>query len=340
MRILRGTSELSPERFRDPVVTIGVFDGVHRGHRVLLAQGREMAARAGGEFVVLTFHIHPRAVTTGDAPALITSLPHRLHLLEREGVDTTVVLHFDDALREMPARQFVEDILLTRIGVRGVALGYDSHFGHNREGGPELLQQLLGPRGIPVQATEAVCLRRDASSAGDAGDVSSCDVPGAGEIVSSSAIRAAVASRDLATAARLLGRPPALFGTVVKGDGRGRQLGIPTANLDLGGELRPQRGVYGAHVTVDGATYAAAVNIGGRPTFYPEDDGADTVEAHLIGFDGALHGDLYGRSLEVVLLGHLRDEQRFDGPDALRAQIERDIAVLLGRIEDGTWRLP
>lgn len=317
MRVFRGTGDLDPGRFRNPVVTIGVFDGLHRGHRALLARGREMAARAGGELVVLTFHVHPRAITTGDAPPLITSLPHRLHLLEREGVDTTVVLHFDEQLREMTAERFVEDVLVARIGVHGVALGYDSHFGHNREGGYELLARTLEPRGIPVRAAEPVRLED-------------------GTVVSSSAIRDAVARGDLPGSAELLGRSPALFGTVVAGDGRGKDLGFPTANLDLEGELRPRRGVYGGYVLLDGAPRPVAINIGGRPTFHPEGDGADTVEAHVLDFDG----DLYGRTLEIFLLGPIRDEQRFDGADALRAQIARDVETLRAHIADGSWQLP
>ncbi|MCE9638444.1 MAG: riboflavin biosynthesis protein RibF [Planctomycetes bacterium] len=315
MRTIQGTDGLSPERFRRPVVTIGVFDGVHRGHRAVLARTREIAARTGGEVVVITFHVHPRAVTRGTAPPLITSLPHRLLLLAREGVDTTVVLHFDAALREMSAERFVEDVLVAGIGVRGVVVGHDTHFGHDRRGGFDLLRDLLGPRGVPVERAEAVRLQD-------------------GVVVSSSAIREAVASGNLAHSERLLGRPPALFGTVVRGDGRGRQLGFPTANLDLDGELRPGRGVYGAATEIDGRTWAAVVNIGGRPTFLPE--GADeAVEVHVPGWSG----DLYDKPLEVFVLGKIRDERKFEGAAALREQMTGDIATLHERLRTGVWRL-
>lgn len=316
MRVVHGTDALGPGDFRAPVVTLGVFDGVHRGHRRVLARARELAHGISGEVVVVTFHQHPRAVTVGVAPPLITSLEHRLVLLEREGVDATVVLHFDAALREMTAERFVEEILVARIGARALVLGHDSHFGKDRRGDAALARRLLDPRGVPVECIDAVRLPD-------------------GRVVSSSSIREAVARDDFAAAQELLGRPPALYGTVVKGDGRGRSLGWPTANLDLSGELRPTRGVYGGAVDLGGRAWPAVVNIGGRPTFHPEGEAADTVEVHVIGFTG----DLYGRALEVRLLGRLRDERRFSGAGELVAQIARDVAEAQAKIARGEWRL-
>lgn len=316
MRVVHGTDALDPASFRAPVVTLGVFDGVHRGHRRVLSRARELTRPAGGEVVVVTFHQHPRAVTVGVAPPLITSLDHRLVLLSREGVDATVVLHFDAALREMPAERFVEEILVARIGARALVLGHDSHFGKDRRGDAALARRLLEPRGVPVECIDAVRLPD-------------------GRVVSSSSIREAVAKDDIAAAEELLGRPPALYGTVVKGDGRGRALGWPTANLDLGGELRPPRGVYGGAVDLGGRAWPVVVNIGGRPTFHPEGTAADTVEVHVIGWSG----DLYGHPLEVRLLGRIRDERRFSGADELKAQIARDVAEAQARIARGEWRL-
>lgn len=315
MRRLDDVGLLDPRSFRAPVVAIGVFDGVHRGHRRVLARAREIARPLGGEVVVVTFHVHPRAVTRGAAPPLITSLAHRLVLLEREGVDAAIVLHFDEALREMSAERFVDEVLVARIGVRALVLGHDSRFGHDRRGDFELARARLAPLGVPVEHVEAVTLDD-------------------GRIVSSSSIREAVARDDIAAAAELLGRPPALYGTVVRGDGRGRTIGFPTANLDLAGELRPTSGVYGAAVDLDGRTWPAVVNIGGRPTFHPE-GGAAAVEVHLVGFSG----DLYGRALEVRLLGRIRDERRFAGADELRAQIARDVAECEERLRRGEWKL-
>jgi riboflavin kinase/FMN adenylyltransferase len=230
-------------------------------------------------------------------------------------VDTTIVLHFDAALRSVPAERFVEEVLVAGLGVRGVVVGHDTHFGKDRRGDFELLRTLLAPRGVPVERTDPVRLQD-------------------GAVVSSSAIREAVARGDFAMSERLLGRAPALFGTVVRGDGRGKLLGFPTANLDLEGELHPGRGVYGAAVEIAGRTWAAVVNIGGRPTFH-EHAAADTVEVHVPGWSG----DLYGRTLEIFLFGKIRDERRFDGPDALREQIGRDLAFLRERVESGAWRL-
>ena len=316
MRIVERVGDVTPPDLRAPVVTIGVFDGVHRGHRVVLARAHALARTFGGEVVVVTFHIHPRAVTKGAAPPLVTSLAHRLLLLGREAVDATIVLHFDERLRDMTAERFVDEILIGRLGIRALVLGHDSHFGKDRRGTFELAQALLAPHGVPVERIEPVRLAD-------------------GRVVSSSAIREAVARTDFDGSALMLGRPPALYGTVVKGDGRGRTLGFATANLDLGGELRPSRGVYGASVDVDGRTWPAVVNIGGRPTFHPEGDAADTVEVHLIGFSG----DLYGRALEVRLFGRLRDEKRFCGADELKAQIAHDIAEMEDRVRRGDWRL-
>jgi riboflavin kinase/FMN adenylyltransferase len=316
VRVIRGLGPLAAETFTAPVVTIGVFDGVHRGHRRVLETAQASASRLGGDLVVVTFDVHPRAVTVGKAPPLVTSLAHRLLLLERQGVDATIVLHFDETLREMSAERFVDEVLVARIGVRVLVLGHDSHFGKDRRGDFALAKKLLEPRGVRVARVEPVRLDD-------------------GRIVSSSAIRDAVLNGDFAAGEELVGRPPALYGTVVKGDGRGRTLGYPTANLDLAGELRPSRGVYGASVAIDGRTHPALVNIGGRPTFHPEGDTADTVEVHVLDFAG----DLYGRALEVRLFGRLRDERRFAGAEELAAQIARDVAEMRARVARGEWRL-
>lgn len=315
MRVIRGLGPLAAETFTAPVATIGVFDGVHLGHRRVLETAKSYARELGGDLVVVTFDVHPRAVTVGRAPPLVTSLPHRLILLERQGVSATVVLHFDETLREMSAERFVDEVLVARIGVRVLVLGHDSHFGKDRRGDFELATKLLAPRGVRVARVEPVRLDD-------------------GRIVSSSAIRDAVLRGDFAAGEELVGRPPALYGTVVRGDGRGRTLGYPTANLDLAGELRPSRGVYGASVELDGRALPALVNIGGRPTFHPEGDAADTVEVHVLDWTG----DLYGRALEVRLFGRMRDERRFSGAEELKAQIARDVATMRERVADGRWR--
>jgi riboflavin kinase/FMN adenylyltransferase len=282
-----------------------VFDGVHLGHRAVIAEAASLAAAAGGEAVVVTFDIHPRVVVDGRGPPMLTSLPHRLRLLEAAGAAAAVVLRFDDALRERSAEWFLEEVLVARMGIAGLVLGPDSHFGRDRRGNPELAAAVLGARGIPVRAVPRVVGLRGP--------------------VSSTAVREAIVAGDLERAAALLGRPPSLFGTVVRGDGRGRALGFPTANVDAGHEARPPRGVYAGRARLaDGRELPCLVNVGRRPTFAPEGS-PDTVEAWIPGFDG----DLYGQPLEVSFLHRLRDEMRFDGPEALRAQIGRDHAAMV-----------
>lgn len=320
MRIFRDLDALSPERFRAPALTIGVFDGVHRGHRLILRELHAAAARLSGEAVIVTFDRHPRLTLTGAAPPAITSLEHRLVLFERAGVAATVVLRFDEALARLPAEAFLADILIGRIGARAIVLGADGHFGRGREGTIAFLEERRARYGFELVAVPLV--RADAGPA----------------TISSTAIRAAIAEGRLAEAADMLGRPVALLGRVERGLERGRKLGFPTANLALHHEVCPPRGVYAAQVEVDGVRYRTLVNIGVRPTFSGEggrgtarpSSPADeeerlTVEAHLLGFEGTL----YGRVLEVEFLERLRDERRFESAEALVAQIRADRAAAL-----------
>jgi riboflavin kinase/FMN adenylyltransferase len=306
MRIHRDLDGLSSERFRAPAVTVGVFDGVHRGHMAILDELRRAAARAGGESVVLTFDVHPRRLLSGEAPPTITSLEHRLVLFERAGVDAAVVLRFDRALAALSAEEFLREVLVGRIGMKALVLGADAHFGRGREGNIAFLDARKEALGFTLVSVALL----PAASEGE-------------EAVSSTAIRRAVREGRLADAARMLGRPPALLGRVERGDGRGRTIGFPTANLALHQELTPPRGVYVASVLLDGVRYRALVNIGVRPTFNAAGASGpprESVEAHLLGFEG----DLYGRVLEVELLARLRDERRFPSKEALVAQIRAD----------------
>lgn len=304
MRIYRDLDALRPADLRSPAVTLGVFDGVHEGHRAILGALAEAARRAGGERVVVTFDRHPRGLLTGDAPPAITSLEHRLVLFERAAIDAAVVLRFDAALAAMSAEEFLRDILVGRIGARAIVLGADGHFGKGRAGGIALLEARRATYGYEL-----------------------CSVPlleaGAREVVSSTAIRRAVKEGRLDDAARMLGRPVSLLGRVERGQGRGRTIGFPTANLALHQELTPPRGVYLGRVEVDMVRYPALVNFGVRPTFTAdgsEGPPRELVEVHLLGFGGTL----YGRVLEVELIRRLRDERRFASVDELVAQIRRD----------------
>jgi riboflavin kinase/FMN adenylyltransferase len=306
MRRVHGLEDLAPGLFRRPVAALGVFDGVHLGHRAVISESAALAAGAGGEPVAITFDVHPRVVVDGKGPGLLTSLPHRLRLLESAGAAAAVVLRFDAALRERSAEWFLEEVLLGRMGIAGLVLGPDSHFGKDRRGNPDLARRTLEPRGVPVRSPGRV------------------QVP-AGP-VSSTAIRAAVLAGDLRSAAEMLGRPVSVLGTVVRGDGRGRGLGTPTANLDLAHEIHPPRGVWvGSAELPETGRRNCLVNVGGRPTFHSPGEAEDTVEAWFPGWEG----DLYGRELEVDFLARVRDERRFPGPEELREQIRRDHASMV-----------
>jgi len=289
-------------------VTVGVFDGVHRGHRYLLDQLVAWAAEGEVDPVVLTFDPHPRAVLGQEPPELLTSLEHRLLLLERSGARGTVVVPFDRELASWTAADFVRRVYVEALGASRVLVGRNHRFGKGRQGDLALLQRLGAEHGFEAREVELETLGPD-------------------QVISSTAIRDALRRGDLDGAARLLGRPVSVLGDVVPGERRGRELGFPTANLDLHHSARPASGVYAARartVPADdpaGPLRPAVVNVGRRPTFHPEAD-VDLVEVHLLD----VAEDLYGARLEVVFLAKLRDEQRFDGPAALKAQIEADVA--------------
>jgi riboflavin kinase / FMN adenylyltransferase len=304
MRRLEGLDALRPDAFRRPVVTIGVFDGMHRGHRHVIEHLRAMADRLQGEAVVLTFDTHPRAVILGEAPRRITSLPHRLHLLERLGVDAAVVLPFTDEIRRIGHERFTRDVLVARMGIRGLLFGYNGNFGRDGLGTRERLEPLGRELGFEVAEAPPIALH--------------------GDPISSSRIRDAIQTGDLAAAEAMLGRVPSLEGLVVRGDGRGRRLGFPTANLDADGEILPPGGVYQVVATVRGQRYAAVANVGVRPTFHGSRAKAPIVEVHVPGIDF----DFYGEPVEIELVRKLREERAFPTQEALIRQIRDDVASL------------
>lgn len=306
---MRHIHSLSDANLNKPsVVTIGAFDGVHRGHQYLIGKLIGHARATGYVPTVLTFYPHPRMVLQGPEPGFYLTLPDdKARLLGYLGVELVITHPFNDEVRQVRAADFV-DRLIRHLNMRALWVGEDFALGYQREGTVAFLRQQGTERGFAVEVVDLM----------DAGD----------ERVSSSRVRAALAQGDTAEAARLLGRPYFISGTVVEGARRGRTIGIPTANLAVPEELAiPARGVYAARVPVDGHNTAAVVNIGMRPTF--EGNSALTVEAHLLDFSG----DLYGRELEVHFVERLRDEQKFNGVEALLVQIERDIAVAREMLE-------
>lgn len=307
MRRFAGSEAIDRPLVR-PVLTIGNFDGVHVGHRSILDTVVERARAHDGQAVVYTFEPHPRKVLQPDrAPRLLTTLEQKLELLEAAGVDAVVVEPFSLEFARTPADVFIRRILHERIRPVEVYVGYDFHFGRDREGSMRMLTE-MGPRlGFAVTIIPEVTI--------DAGDVNS------------TRIRELLADADVAKAAELLGRPYTIRGSVAKGDRRGRSIGFPTANLDPENEVLPAPGVYAGHgrfldagEPAAGRVLPAVTNVGTRPTFVTE--GQVLAEAHLIDFDG----DVYGRRLEISFEHHLRPERRFDGVDALKAQIRRDVA--------------
>ena len=301
MQVIHGTDNLPHLKW--PVATLGTFDGIHLGHRKILNEITSWAHGKGGQAVVLTFSTHPRTITTGVASEFITSLNHRLLLMERLGVDIAIVLDFDRKLAEMPAEEFVAKYFCTLIKARGIVVGFDNRFGKDGTGNAALLRKMGAENGFEVR------------------EISPVQVDG--ETVSSTAIRNAICEGRLARAAAMLGRPVSLLGTVVGGEGRGRQLGFPTANLDLHHEARPPAGLYAGYASVGARTYKALVSIGSQPTFHAP-DAPVVVEVHLHDYSG----NLYGRDLEVVFVKKLRDQREFGSAEELIAAMREDIKRL------------
>ena len=284
------------------VVTVGMFDGVHRGHRVLLDRVAAEAAARGLPAGAVTFDRHPLEVLRPEAkPPLLTTLDRKVALLGAAGMDFVLVLAFTEELSQVTAEAFAREVLMDGVGARAVVVGDNFRFGHKAAGDPALLAELGRPRGVAVVA---VPLHADG-----------------GEPVSSTRIRAELARGDVRAAAASLGRAYAVEGVVVRGDGRGgRELGIPTANLDVAGDLAvPANGVYAGHLADEaGPPRPAAISVGVNPQFHTS---GLRVEAHVLDFDG----DLLGAHVWLTFEHRLRDEAAFATVDDLVAQMHRDI---------------
>ena len=293
------------------MVTIGVYDGVHLGHRALIGRVQTMAGELDAASAVVTFDRHPATVVRPDsAPKLLTDLAQRLELLASTGLDYAVVIPFDEERAQESAGDFVREVLVDCLRARAVVVGHDFHFGHGRAGNVPLLQRMGAEFGFDVLGISRV---------GDG------DADGEGNVVSSTRIRRALAGGDVAAAAALLGRPHEVRGVVVRGDQRGRDLGFPTANVAVPADvLLPADGIYaGWYERPDAAgrsVHPTAISVGRRPTFY-DDAEASLLEAYLLDFDG----DLYGEEARVRFVARLRGEVKFDSVDALVAQMARDV---------------
>jgi riboflavin kinase/FMN adenylyltransferase len=306
LRFVAGSAALGEPLVR-PVLTIGNFDGIHVGHRAILDTVVARARALAGTAVVYTFDPHPRKVLAPErAPKLLTTLEQRVELLGEAGVDVVVVERFTPEFARTDADRFIRERIHALIRPVEVYVGYDFHFGRDREGSLRLLGE-LGPRlGFSVTIIPEVVV--------DDGDVNS------------TRIRELLGEAQVERANAMLGRPYSIRGRIGRGDARGRTLGFPTANVEPESEILPAPGVYAGHLRLldagepaAGSGWPAVTNVGTRPTF--RDGGEVLAEAHLLGFSG----DLYGRRVELSFVAHLRAEQRFPSVDALRRQIGADV---------------
>jgi riboflavin kinase/FMN adenylyltransferase len=280
------------------VVAIGNFDGVHRGHRTVIAAAVRRAAALGGPAVALTFEPHPRRFLRPEAPLFrLTDATNKLRLLAASGLDGALVLAFDRALASRSAEDFIAGILVGRLGVKGVAIGFDFHYGKDRRGSPGFLAAEGERLGFAVDILPPL--------------------EDEGRPVSSSSIRAALANGRVVEAAELIGHPWFASGTVIAGDRRGRGLGYPTANLRLDPDCGLKHGIYAVRARVDGRVLDGVANFGRRPTF---DDGPPLLEVHLFDF----FEDLYGAQIDVAFLGWIRAEAKFANVQDLVTRMDED----------------
>jgi riboflavin kinase/FMN adenylyltransferase len=285
-------------RLRGAVVAIGNFDGVHLGHRTVIQAALDRARALHRPAAALTFEPHPRSFFQPDAPSFrLSSEAAKLRLLAATGLDGAIILTFDAALAGLTAEQFVADILVDRLGIKGAAIGFNFHFGKERRGSPEFLEAQGHLQGFAVDIVPPFML--------------------AGRRVSSGAIRDALAAGHVTEAAELLGYPYFVTAQVVHGDKRGRELGYPTANLRLAPDCGLRHGVYAVRVGVGGALYSGVANFGRRPMF---DTGAVLLEVFLFDFAG----DLYGAALDVAFIAWIRPEMKFDGVEELIRRMDDD----------------
>lgn len=293
--------EQGGRRWPAPVVTLGNFDGVHRGHQEILRRVVGGARVLGGTAVALTFHPHPAAVLApAQVPPLLTDWRARVDRIAALGIDVLIVQRFTPTFATVTAADFVRRILVGSLGTHTVVVGHRVSFGHNREGGAPTLQQLGKECGFTVEVVGPV------------------DVDG--RVVSSSVVRRAVGNGELEQARAFLSRWPSVAGRVIHGHHRGRSLGFPTANLRIAGVALPPDGVYAVRVTVKGALQCGVANLGFNPTFGEQARG---LEVHILDFDQ----DLYGQRLEVGFVHQLRGEVKFPNVRALVEQITHDAAT-------------
>lgn len=299
MELIRGLHNLRP-RHRGSVATIGAFDGIHRGHRAVLAQLIEKGRELGLPTVVIVFEPLPREYfAPSEAPPRLMSFREKCRVLGELGIDRVLRIHFTELFRRMDAREFVQSVFVKGLGCRYVIVGDDVHFGRNRSGNFALLKEIGRQQGFEVAATDSVIVD--------------------GERVSSTRIREALEAADFELAEALLGTPYSISGRVIVGRQLGRTLQAPTANLELRRLRAPLAGVYAVQVDIDGHRHCGVANVGTRPTV---GEGLKALlEVHVLDFSG----NIYRKQIQVIFRRKLRDEEKFDSLEQLREQIHRDI---------------
>ena len=286
--------------FKNPVLTLGNFDGVHLGHQRIFQQVRRKAGEIGGEALAYTFAPHPvQLLKPGQEPFLLLPIAERIRLIGEAGMDVTICALFTPEFASLDAEEFVRDILHRQIGVRQVYVGQNTSFGRGRTGSVPLLKEFGKRYGFAVEAVEAVEVK--------------------GTLVSSSRIRSLIRQGDIPGATQLLGRHPLLVGEVIHGFGRGsKKLGYPTANLKVEEVLVPRPGIYAVWAVYEGQRFPGVANLGWNPTFQ---DRKFSIEVHILNFDK----EIYGQTLRVEFVERQRDEVTFRGPQELIAQIKKDV---------------
>ncbi len=293
--------EIKPGLLKESSIALGFFDGVHPGHQAVIKSAVDAAARLKVTPALVTFKDHPRTRVLGHSPKLLTVVEQRLELFQSLGIETTLMLDFTEEICRLSPADYIKQVLIDCAGARSISVGFNHTFGRNREGTPDVLREEGLKLGFEVHVAESVSL--------------------AGMEVSSSKVREAVTEGQMDLAGKLLGRPFAVRGRVVRGAGRGAGIGFPTANLAVSDcQLLPLQGVYAGMARLDDRRLVPCViNLGVRPTV--SDDNVVSVEAHLLDFDG----DLYDRTLAVEFWQHLRPETRFKSIDELKNQIALDV---------------
>lgn len=288
------------------IITVGTFDGIHVGHQTLLRKVLEKAEKYNGKSTLVTFTPHPKLVVGQknlEAIKLLSTIDEKIAFLNDIGLDRVIIIKFTEDFSKISSKDFIEKILVEKIGFQEIVVGHDHAFGRNRKGSLSLLRQLAARYHYRIQLVDAVCID--------------------GEIVSSTILRNLLTAGSIEKANRFLGRPYSFAGRIVKGDGRGRYLNFPTANIQplSINKLIPRDGVYAVRVKLANYSFLGAMNIGIRPTF---SDSVRTIEVYLSDFEG----DIYGERLVISCLKRLRDEIKFDSADKLIHQMELDVSQI------------